>query len=187
MLRLFSALQIPQEITKELISLQHGLPQVQWMNPQNFHITLYFFGEVERSLADEIICALNTIKLPPFQLRTHHSKVFDSETIPDSLVVRIEPCETLNLLHEQIQCIQERLKLPRDQRKFTPHITIARLLDVKPEDLASYVSSRRGFSLPLFDIDHFVLFSSPSLDDNVPYIVQGSWKLQAQKGAKNTL
>ncbi|WP_455475062.1 RNA 2',3'-cyclic phosphodiesterase [Bartonella sp. B30(2025)] len=179
MLRLFSALQIPQQTTQSLISLQNGLPQVRWMNPQNFHITLYFFGEVECAVADELICAFSTIKLPPFQLRTLNSKVFDAETIPGSLIVRIEPCEALNSLHEQIQSIRERLKLPPDTRKFTPHITIAALCDANPEDIASYMSLRSDFALSSFNIDHFVLFSSPSPDDNVPYIVRGSWALQA--------
>ncbi|WP_455476498.1 2'-5' RNA ligase family protein [Bartonella sp. B17] len=155
MLRLFSALQIPQQTTQSLISLQNGLSQARWMNPQNFHITLYFFGEVKCSVVDEIIYAFNTIKLSPFKL------------------------QTLNLLHEQIQCIRKHLKLPPDKRKFTPHITIAQFLDAKPEDISSYVSSRRDFVLPPFEIDHFVLFSSPSLDDNVPYIERGSWTLQA--------
>lgn len=66
MYRLFSALQIPQKITEALISLQNGLPNAQWINPQNFHITLSFFGEVESAVADKLICAFDTIKLPPF-------------------------------------------------------------------------------------------------------------------------
>ncbi len=62
--RLFSALQIPQQTTQQLISLQNGLPNAQWINPQNFHVTLSFFGEVESAIADAIMHAFDTIKLP---------------------------------------------------------------------------------------------------------------------------
>ncbi|WP_409361361.1 RNA 2',3'-cyclic phosphodiesterase [Bartonella heixiaziensis] len=178
MQRLFSALQIPQETTNALISLQNGLPNAQWINPQNFHITLSFFGEVENSVTDEIIRAFEAIKLPPFALKTRGFKVFGSENAPHSLVVSIESCETLNLLHEQMQKIRSYLKLAPDEKQFMPHITLARLLDIRPEDLPSYLSSRGDFSFPPFEVDRFVLLLSPSPESNAPYIVKDSWTLQ---------
>ncbi|KEC56123.1 RNA 2',3'-cyclic phosphodiesterase [Bartonella koehlerae] len=178
MYRLFSALQIPQKTTQELISLQNGLPKAQWINPQNFHVTLSFFGEIESFLADELIRAFDTIKLPPFVLHIKGFEIFGSESMPHSLIVRIEPCETLNLLHEKIQCIQNHLGLTHDEKQFTPHITLARLLDIQPEDLPSYLSSKGNFSFSPFEVNHFVLLLSPSPSSDAPYIVKGSWKLQ---------
>ncbi|WP_455466125.1 RNA 2',3'-cyclic phosphodiesterase [Bartonella sp. B39] len=178
MQRLFSALQIPPQTTEALISLQNGLPNAQWINPQNFHITLSFFGEVESSTMDALICAFDTIKLPPFVLQPRGFEVFGSEKAPHSLVVRIEPCETLNLLHEQMQSIRSSLNLTPDEKQFTPHITVARLLDIKPEDLPSYLSSQGDFSFPAFEVDHFVLLLSPSPSSDAPYIVRRSWILQ---------
>ncbi|EJF80201.1 2'-5' RNA ligase [Bartonella sp. DB5-6] len=176
--RLFCALQIPQQTTEALISLQNGLPQAQWINPQNFHVTLSFFGEIESSLTDEIVRAFDTIKLSPFMLQARGFEVFGSENAPHSLVVRIEPCETLSLLHEKIQCIRSSLHLTPDEKQFTPHITLARLLDIKPDDLPSYLSSRGSFLFPPFKVDHFVLLLSPSPSSDAPYIVKRSWALQ---------
>ncbi|WP_254473620.1 RNA 2',3'-cyclic phosphodiesterase [Bartonella sp. B1098] len=176
--RLFSALQIPQQTTQQLVSLQNGLPNAQWINPQNFHVTLSFFGEVESAITDALKHAFDTIKLPPFRLQMRGFDVFSSENTPHSLVIRIRLCEALNLLHEKMQCIRSHLGLTPDKREFTPHITVARLLDIKPEDLPSYLSSRSDFSFPPFDIDHFVLFLSPSPSSDAPYIVKGSWPLQ---------
>ncbi len=104
--------------------------------------------------------------------------IFCSENAPHSLVIRIEPCETLNLLHEKMQCVRNHLRLTPDEKQFTPHITVARLLDINPEDLPLYLSSRDDFSFPPFEVDHFVLFSSPSPSSDAPYIVKGSWPLQ---------
>ncbi|WP_208441349.1 RNA 2',3'-cyclic phosphodiesterase [Bartonella raoultii] len=176
--RLFSALQILEQTTQQLVSLQNGLPNAQWINPQNFHITLSFFGEVESDTEDALRHAFDIIKLPPFMLQMKGFDVFGPENAPHSLVVRIEPCEALNLLHEKMQCIRSHLRLEPDKKEFTPHITIARLLDIKPEDLPPYLSSRSDFSFPPFDVDHFVLFSSPSPSSDAPYIVKGSWPLQ---------
>ncbi|EJF76108.1 2'-5' RNA ligase [Bartonella birtlesii LL-WM9] len=176
--RLFSALQIPQQTTEELISLQNGLPNAQWINPQNFHVTLSFFGEVESTTEDAFMRAFDTIKLPPFMLQMKGFEVFGSENAPHSLVVRIEPCETLSLLHEKMQSIRSSLHLMPDEKPFTPHITIARLLDIKAEDLPPYLSSRGDFLFPPFEVNHFVLFSSPSPSSDAPYIVKGHWILQ---------
>ncbi|QEE08374.1 RNA 2',3'-cyclic phosphodiesterase [Bartonella kosoyi] len=176
--RLFSALQIPQQTTQQLVSLQNGLPNAQWINPQNFHITLSFFGEVESTITDALKHAFDTIKLPSFRLQMRGFDVFSSENVPHSLVVCIEPCETLNLLHEKMQCIRNHLGLAPDEKKFTPHITVARLLDIKPDDLPPYLSSRGDFSFPPFEVDHFVLFLSPYPSSDTPYIVKGCWPLQ---------
>ncbi|WP_273759780.1 RNA 2',3'-cyclic phosphodiesterase [Bartonella sp. ML70XJBT.G] len=178
MSRLFSALKIPQQTTQALISLQNGLPNAQWISPKNFHITLSFFGEVESAVADELMRAFNTIKLPPFMSQIKGFDVFGPEKASHTLVVRIEPCETLNLLHEKMQAIRNSLSLTPDEKQFIPHITVARLLDIKPEDLPSYLSSRGNFSFPPFEVNHFVLLLSLSPSSDAPYIVKGSWSLQ---------
>ncbi|MCZ2327980.1 RNA 2',3'-cyclic phosphodiesterase [Bartonella sp. F02] len=178
MLRLFSAIKIPQQTTELLISLQNGLPKAQWINPRNFHITLSFFGNVEDSMVDELTHALSTIKCPSFSLHLNGFDVFRSENKPHSLVVRIAPCAELNFLHEKIRSIQNQLGLTLDPKQFTPHITLARLLDIKSEDLSSYLSFQGDFSFPSFKIDQFVLFLSEKPSSDAPYIVKGIWSLQ---------
>ncbi|WP_375625475.1 RNA 2',3'-cyclic phosphodiesterase [Bartonella sp. MU37NMGALS] len=176
--RLFSALQIPQQTTQQLVSLQNGLPKAQWINPQNFHVTLSFFGEVESATADALMHAFDTIKLSPFMLQIDGFEVFGSENAPHSLVVRIEPCEKLNLLHEKMQYIRNKLELKPDERQFIPHITLARIFDINLEDLSSYLSFQDNFFVPPFEVDHFVLFSSSSPSSESVYLVKGSWALQ---------
>lgn len=77
-----------------------------------------------------------------------------------------------------MQSILNSLGLPPDEKQFIPHITLARLLNIKPDDLPSYLSSRGDFLFPPFEIDHFVLLSSPSPLSDAPYIVKGNWILQ---------
>ncbi|WP_175868388.1 RNA 2',3'-cyclic phosphodiesterase [Bartonella gabonensis] len=176
--RLFSALQIPQQTTQQIVSLQKGLPNVQWINPQNFHVTLSFFSEIERATADVLMYTFETIKLPPFMLQIEDFDILGLENTSPSLVIRIKACEALYLLHEKMQSIRSHLGLTPDKREFTPHITIARLLDTTPEDLAPYLFFQRNFSFPPFEVDHFVLFSSPSPLSDAVYLVKGNWRLQ---------
>ena len=48
-LRLFAALPIPAEIAARLTPLQTGVPGARWSPPDNFHITLRYFGACDRA------------------------------------------------------------------------------------------------------------------------------------------
>ncbi len=120
----------------------------------------------------------NTIELPSFTLQIKSFAVFDSENAPHSLVVRIEPCEKLNLLHEKMKYIRNKLELKPDERQFIPHIALARIFDINLEDLSYYLSFQDDFFVPPFVVDHFVLLLSASPLNQASYIVKGSWTLQ---------
>jgi 2'-5' RNA ligase len=68
-------------------------------------------------------------------------------------------------------------RLPADPRKFTPHVTIARLRNVQPEMAARYLSSRGNFHVPPFTVGRFVLMSSRESIGGGPYIVEDSYPL----------
>ena len=45
--RLFTALEIPPEIGQSLAMLRGGLPGARWVEPENYHLTLRFIGDVD--------------------------------------------------------------------------------------------------------------------------------------------
>ena len=47
MMRLFTGLEIPADIAEGLASLRGGLPGARWIDPENYHLTLRFIGEVD--------------------------------------------------------------------------------------------------------------------------------------------
>ena len=64
-----------------------------------------------------------------------------------------------------------------DPRKFTPHVTLARLRNSSPVDVAHYLSARGNFSTMPFRVGRFVLMSSRESVGGGPYIVEEAWPL----------
>ncbi|HAC59822.1 MAG TPA: RNA 2',3'-cyclic phosphodiesterase, partial [Rhodobiaceae bacterium] len=58
MIRLFTALEIPDEVAEKLIPLQRGINGARWIERPDFHITLRFIGDVAENVADDIDEAL---------------------------------------------------------------------------------------------------------------------------------
>ena len=73
-------------------------------------------------------------------------------------------------MQEDIERTCRRLHLSADPRKFTPHITIARLRNVTPERAARFLSERGGFYIPPVKIKEFALMSSRDSIGGGPYI-----------------
>src|SRR5260221_3473887 len=67
--RLFTALEIPSEIVQSMARLRGGLPGARWVEPENYHLTLRFIGDVDDALADEIADLLSKVERPAFDLR----------------------------------------------------------------------------------------------------------------------
>ena len=53
MQRIFTALEIPADVGQELATLRGGLPGARWIDPENYHLTLRFIGDVDDSIARE--------------------------------------------------------------------------------------------------------------------------------------
>ena len=51
--RLFAGIAIPGDIQDAVSTLQSKLNGARWVEPENYHITLAFMGEIERPVADD--------------------------------------------------------------------------------------------------------------------------------------
>ncbi|WP_297326744.1 RNA 2',3'-cyclic phosphodiesterase [uncultured Bartonella sp.] len=174
--RLFTALEIPHDAALSLSLLRGGLPGARWIDTENYHITLRFFGDMSNQTADELVHALDRVERKFFSLRLKGIDVFGSKT-PRSIYARVEPCDELLTLQSDIDRIAKKLGLKLDKGKFIPHVTVARLNQVKLDNLLSYLSSRGNFETAPFPISRFVLMSSQESIGGGPYIIEESWNL----------
>lgn len=179
--RLFTALEIPRDAALSLSLLRGGLPGARWIDVENYHITLRFIGDVEGHMADEIANALDRVRRPEFMLNLSGVDAFGSKK-PHSIYAGVSPSPGLNALQAEIERICQRLRLPADPRKFTPHVTLAWLKNARIEDVVHYLSGRANFATLPFKVGRFVLMSSRDSVGGGPYIVEEAWPLMARSG-----
>ena len=67
--RLFTGLEIPNDIRHSLSFLRGGLPGARWIDPENYHLTLRFIGDVDDVLAHEVAHMLAQVRRTTFELR----------------------------------------------------------------------------------------------------------------------
>lgn len=178
--RLFTALEIPRDAALSLSLLRGGLPGARWIDVENYHITLRFIGDVEGRVADDIVSGLDRVRRPGFDIRLSGVGAFGTKK-PHALWAGISPSPELAALQAEIDRICSRNGAPGDPRKFVPHVTIARLRNPNPLDIASYLSGHGGFSSAPFRVGRFVLMSSRDSVGGGPYIVEEAWPLNAAR------
>ena len=52
--RLFTALELPPTLTRDLALYRGGLPGARWIDPENYHVTLRFIGDVDQATARSV-------------------------------------------------------------------------------------------------------------------------------------
>jgi 2'-5' RNA ligase len=82
----------------------------------------------------------------------------------------------LQSVHERICQV---LGLPAGPRKFTPHVTLARLKEPDLRAVHHFVAAHSLYKSNLFEVGRFVLFSSRPARGGGPYAVEESYQLQA--------
>jgi 2'-5' RNA ligase len=174
--RLFTALEIPREAALSLSLLRGGLPGARWIDVENYHITLRFIGDVEGHVADEVADALDRVRRSSFSLTLSGVGAFGGKK-PHSIWAGVAASPDLHALQGEIERICQRLGLPSDPRKFMPHVTLARLRNASPLDVAHYLSARGNFAAMPFRVGRFVLMSSRDSVGGGPYIVEEAWPL----------
>jgi len=175
--RLFTALEIPRDATLSLTLLRGGLPGARWVDVENYHLTLRFIGDVEGHVADEIASALDRVNRPAFSLALSGVGAFGGKK-PHSIWAGVTPSPDLFALQAEIERICQRLGLPADHPKFTPHVTLARLKNANLDQLAQYLSTRGNFATMPFQVNRFVLMSSRDSVGGGPYVIEEAWPLE---------
>tara|TARA_B100001123_G_scaffold396388_1_gene478717 strand:- start:936 stop:1481 length:546 start_codon:yes stop_codon:yes gene_type:complete len=158
--RLFIALTIPTDISADLKRIQHGIRGATWVTPHNFHLTLCFIGTVNNGITEEIIEALENIRVARFFLQLCGVNHFSRKGEIRSLWVGVLSNSTLTLLQKKIVTTLIRSDFPFDKREFRPHVTLAKLKNASVDDIAFYEKSNNLFSTRVFTINAFTIFES---------------------------
>jgi RNA 2',3'-cyclic 3'-phosphodiesterase len=175
--RLFTGFSLPAALARELTLLRGGLSGARWVEPDDFHITLRFIGDVGETEANEVHSALERIRRAPVTLTVSTLDVFGGAK-PRALVASVRASLALAELQAEQERLMRRIGLPAETRKFTPHVTLARLRQTSPEAVAAFLSTRGYIEPRTFEADHFALFSARDSVGGGPYVVEAVYPLQ---------
>lgn len=144
-MRFFLALEIPPESEKEIEQVQKKLqdliPTARLTQPNKLHLTLAFIGEQPDSLKIKLaeILKRSSQGIPPFEITPAYIDGFPNIHQPHTIWIGVKgDIDKLLLLRERLRDELVGLNLVVDERRFTPHIAIAKInnlhIDSKTEN-----------------------------------------------------
>lgn len=130
-MRLFVALSIPLDVRENLAALIQNLrradAQPRWVNSENLHVTLKFIGEVESEKVPAICEALAAIRVAqPVKIEFRNVGFFPNPRRPSVVWIGIEGPPSLAVLAAEVNRVLASIAIPREEKPFVPHLTIAR-------------------------------------------------------------
>ncbi|MDE2181740.1 MAG: RNA 2',3'-cyclic phosphodiesterase [Alphaproteobacteria bacterium] len=179
MMRLFVALALPDAVTKSLEMLQGGVPGARWQTREQMHLTLRFIGEADGREAAAIDDALSSIEAPPFTLELKGVGSFGGKYARD-LWAGARPGEPVMHLQRKIESALQRVGLEPDGRKFTPHVTLARLKGAQNGHVMDFLTDHALYSSGEFPVDGFVLYSSQLTPNGSRYRAEKAYRLKRE-------
>jgi len=177
--RLFTGIEVPEHVSLALSLKRGGLHGARWIDPENYHITLRFIGDVDHAIAQEVTDAIDRVAhSEAFNLRISHLGSFGGDK-PRALYAGVDQNPAMQRLQAAQERVLQRLGLEPDGRKFVPHVSLARLRGTAAEDLARFMAFAGRFEPLEFRVDRFVLFSSRDMVGGGPYLVEQAYPLAA--------
>ena len=133
--RLFVALAIPDSVSKQLTALQpEPVKQIRLVKPVNIHLTLHFIGQAD---LDKIVNVLEQVSVQQFTIELKDPDLFRSKNGSITFWIGVQENEKLLALYNEIAFALADVGYQKEERKFSPHITLARC--------------RKGISRPIID------------------------------------
>jgi RNA 2',3'-cyclic 3'-phosphodiesterase len=113
--------------------------RLRWVEPSNLHITVWFLGEVREPRVESLIAALKEpLDVRPFTLRVEGAGAFPPSGAPRAIWLGIVAGrEGLVAIHDRLSSRLVPLGFEPEGREYNPHLTIARVKDVRSPERAA--------------------------------------------------
>ncbi len=167
-MRTFIAIEIPAEIKKEMAEVQSRLKgpgvDASWTRPEGIHLTLKFLGEVEEPRIPEIMDSLTRAIGGAGGFRL---EVVGVGTFPNPRNARVAwigvsgDIERLMALQSSVEEAMAGLGMEREDRKFTPHLTLGRIKYIRSRDAwVNALDAMKDIRLSSFNVEAVSLMKS---------------------------
>jgi 2'-5' RNA ligase len=185
-LRTFIAVGIDKTIRDHAVALQESLGRsgadVKWVEPENLHVTLLFLGEVEDRTVPDVCRVVADVAagLAPFEMIVEGAGAFPNARRPKTLWVGVgDGRQEVVALHDALE--RPLLDLGcyrREERQYTPHLTLGRVKgDAGADQLAAALARRTDWRGGQVRVREVLVMSSELRADGPTYTVLGRGKL----------
>lgn len=174
--RLFTGFEVPPDVAFELSLMRGGLSGARWITPDNYHVTLRFLGDIDGATARDFAYGLDDVHAEPIEVTIDALDFFGGDK-PRALLARVKLSRDLADLQSEHEKLARRVGLPPEGRKFTPHVTLARMRQASTHAVAAWLGARALFRSITFTAQRFVLFSSRDSVGGGPYLVEAQYPL----------
>jgi RNA 2',3'-cyclic 3'-phosphodiesterase len=131
-IRAFLAVPLPEPLRDRLRQLHRTLraelPAVRWSNPETLHLTLRFFGDIDEESLEkigEIMLSIGRLHVP-FAVDLTGLGAFPAADRARVFWLGVRDRGELAALHDAFEQRLPEAGIPREQRPFTPHLTLGR-------------------------------------------------------------
>lgn len=134
-----------------------------WSRPENIHLTMKFFGNVDQAKVPVIssVAARIVKEYSPIQIEVGKTGVFPRPSRPQVLWIGVEDSSgELSNFQEQLENEFAREGFPKEDRAFRPHLTIARIRKPQNASRLAEVHLDLEFSAVALRLDELILFRS---------------------------
>ena len=142
-------------------SLQHE--RIKWVEPENMHLTLKFFGETDEKQIPAIINAIqaSVLNINPFILHIENTGIFGSRYDPKVIWFGIDKQEELDNLVKNIFAELGKFGWQQDRQNFVPHLTIGRIKELKDKHLfQNIISKYNTIAIQEENVNEIILYES---------------------------
>ncbi|MCS7134266.1 MAG: RNA 2',3'-cyclic phosphodiesterase [Candidatus Pacearchaeota archaeon] len=161
-MRCFIAIEISEKAKEELLRVQKefkGIIEGKFVEKENFHLTLKFLGEVSNYEINQLKQELRKIRFNKFIAKLGSIGYF-TPSFARVLWVSLEPKDNFVELHEKVESLLRNFNIKKEKRKFMPHVTIARIKNIKKKEKFFEKIEKIKIEPIDFEISSFVLNKS---------------------------
>jgi 2'-5' RNA ligase len=189
-IRAFIAITLSEEVYQGLEQVIAGLKEklsgvpLRWVPARNIHLTIKFLGNVSMTNLEMLKKAIHTEagQHAAFEMSVGRFGAFPSLQRPRVLWVGVEASKSLQLTQLGIENVTSRLGYPREDRPFSPHLTLARVSrNASPQDIKAISQAISNYEvgfLGAFRVEEIHLYRSDLMRGGAVYTRLFSVRLQ---------
>lgn len=176
--RLFVGIDLPDTLDQRLELMSGGIPGARWEAGDKLHLTLRFLGDADGGVMRAAVDTLSEIEHDRFALELAGVGVFPPRGKPRILWVGVADSSALRALKRKVDRALADLDVEPEKRKFSAHVTLARLRNAPVQRVADFIAHNALFRAEPFEVEAFRLYSSVLSPSGSKYRVEAAFPLR---------